>query len=78
MGEVTVMEQGNTKQLRIILWETIQGVVSGKNSPSQANAISNASGKWLGSIKLEIEAAKLMGKSPKIAALMSGEENTQG
>lgn len=73
MAEVSVMDQGTTRQLRVILWETIEGVRNGKNSPAQANAVSNASGKWLGSIKLEIEGAKLMGKAPKIAALMIGD-----
>ena len=74
MAEVSVMDQGNTRQMRIILWETIEGIRSGKSSPAAANAISNASGKWLGTIKLDLEYQKLIGKTPNIAALVPAED----
>lgn len=61
-------------QMRTILWESIEGIRSGKSSPAQVNAISNACGKFLGTIKLELEYNKLTGKTPKIAALLAPEE----
>ena len=65
----TVLNHGNMAQMRSILWESIEGIRSGKSSPAQVNAISNACGKFLGTMKLEIEYIKLTGGVPKIPAL---------
>jgi hypothetical protein len=54
--------------MRAIRWQSIEGIRSGKSSPAQVNAISNACGKFLGTIKLEIEYHKLTGKTPNIGA----------
>lgn len=76
MAETTeVLNHGNMAQMRAILWQSIEGIRSGKSSPSQVNAISNACGKFLGTIKLEIEYHKLSGKTPTIAAML--EESSQ-
>ena len=75
MAETTsVLNHGNMGEMRAILWQSIEGIRSGKSSPAQVNAISNACGKFLGTIKLEMEYHKLTGKTPKIAALMASEE----
>lgn len=71
MAETTeVLNHGNMAQMRTILWQSIEGIRSGKSSPSQVNAISNACGKFLGTIKLEIEYHKMTGKTPQIPAMI--------
>lgn len=73
----TVLNHGNMGEMRAILWASIEGIRSGKSSPAQVNAISNACGKFLGTIKLEMEYQKLTGRTPKIAALMESEEESK-
>ena len=52
--------------LRTILSDEIDKIRSGTTTPANVNAITNASGKIMSSIKLELEYAKLSGKTPKI------------
>jgi hypothetical protein len=78
MAETTeVLNHGNMAEMRAILWSSIEGIRSGKSSPAQVNAISNACGKFLGTIKLEIEYHKLTGKTPNIPALAAGVEESK-
>ena len=53
-------------ELREILSDEIQKIRENKTTPANVNAITNATGKILTSIKLEIEYAKLLGKKPEI------------
>lgn len=73
-----VMKQLNLNELRSILSDEIQKIRDGKSSAAAVNAVSNASGKILSSIKLELEYYKLIGKQPNIPAMLSGNENNEG
>ena len=53
-------------ELREILSDEIQKIRENKTTPANVNAITNATGKILTSIKLEMEYAKLLGKKPEI------------
>ena len=52
--------------LRSILAEEIQKIRSGNTTAANVNAIVNATGKILTTVKMEIEYNKLMGKTPVI------------
>ena len=54
------------EDLRAILADEIGKIREGKTTPANVNAITNASGKILSTIKLEIEYNKLHGKVPEI------------
>lgn len=60
------MEIKTINDLRSILAEEIQKIKEGKTNPANVNAITNATGKILSSIKLEMEYNKLMNKTPDI------------
>jgi hypothetical protein len=60
MGTKTISE------LRKILSEEIDGLRNGNTTPANVNAITNATGKILSSVKLEIEYNKMIGKKPEI------------
>ena len=68
------MKETNGKRLSInglrsILWEEIQKVRAGETSPANVNAITNATGKILSTVKLQMEFAKLTGQVPVIEML---------
>jgi hypothetical protein len=65
-----VMKQLTLQGLRMILSEQIEAIREGKATASNVNAISNATGKILSSIKLELEYHKLVGKTPHMAAMI--------
>jgi hypothetical protein len=52
--------------LRVILAEEIEKIRSGKTTAANVNAIVNATGKILTTVKMEIEYNKLLGKTPHI------------
>jgi hypothetical protein len=54
-------------ELRTILADEINKIRSGDTTAANVNAVVNASGKIIGSIKMEIEYNKLLGKVPSIA-----------
>jgi hypothetical protein len=64
------MNQLTLNELRSILSDEIHKIREGKGTAASVNAISNASGKILSSIKLELEYYKLIGKAPSIAAML--------
>jgi hypothetical protein len=71
MTEVKIMKQFSLNELRTILSDEIEKLRSGSTSPANVNAVSNASGKILSTIKLELEIVKLLGKKPaSIAGLL--------
>ncbi len=55
--------------LRAILSDEITKIRNGRSTPATVNAVSNATGKILSSVKLEIEYHKLIGKTPTIPML---------
>ena len=52
--------------LRVILAEEIDSLRKGQSTASNVNAIVNATGKILSTVKLEMEYAKIIGKTPDI------------
>ena len=57
----------NIETLRSILIETVTELRAGTTPPGTAEAISNASGKIIASIRLQLEYAKARGEVPKMA-----------
>jgi hypothetical protein len=55
--------------LRDILAEQIYAIREGTTTAANVNAITNASGKILSSVKLEMEYYKTLGKTPEISFL---------
>ena len=52
--------------LRVILAEEIEKIRSGNTTAANVNAIVNATGKILTTVKMEIEYNKLIGRTPNI------------
>jgi hypothetical protein len=63
----------NIESLRNILIETVSGLRAGHTTPSTAEAISNASGKIIASIRVQLEYARMRNEVPRIA-FMEGAE----
>jgi hypothetical protein len=64
--ELTDNESLDLDDIRVILSESILELRSGKSTPAAINAISNATGKILSSVKLEMEYHKQTGQRPHI------------
>ena len=58
--------------LRVILAEEIAKIRAGTTTAANVNAITNATGKILSTVKMEIEYSKLLGKTPLIPFIESG------
>jgi hypothetical protein len=71
MGKTKLLTQLSLSDLRSILSEQIEKIRTGQATAASVNAISNASGKILSSIKLELEYHKMIGKTPNIPALLT-------
>ena len=56
----------NLKELRAILAEEIVKLREQKTTPANVNAITNATGKILSTVKLDLEYHKIIGKKPEI------------
>lgn len=52
----------NLNDIRELLSDEIEKLRSGQTTPASLNAVSNATGKLLGTVKLEMEFYKLTGK----------------
>lgn len=73
----TVIQSLTLNELRGILSDEIQRLRTNETSPANVNAISNASGKILSTIKLELEVTKLLGRQPKgVAGLLGSEDGS--
>lgn len=73
------MEETNEPKLSItglrnVLWEEIKKVRAGETSPANVNAITNATGKILSTVKLQMEFAKITGQVPNIEMLQIAEK----
>ena len=64
-------ELKTVNDMRSMLTEEIQKLRSGKTTAAAVNAVVNATGKILSSVKLEIEYNKLVGQTPKIPFIES-------
>jgi hypothetical protein len=56
----------NMNDIRAMLCEEIQALREKTTTPANVNAIVNATGKILSTIKMEIEYAKLVNKTPEM------------
>ena len=59
--------------LRTILVEEIENLRSGNTTAANVNAITNATGKVLASVRLEMDYAKLVGRTPRIPLIGPGQ-----
>lgn len=60
-------------ELRIVLSDSIRDLRDKEASPANVNAISNATGKILSSVKLQMEYYRLIGQTPNIPILLAQE-----
>ncbi len=63
----------NINELRGVLSEEIEKIRAGTTTAANVNAVTNAVGKILSTVKLEMEYCKLTGKTPAIELLTAGE-----
>lgn len=61
-------------QLQIVLSDSIRDLRASESSAASVNAISNATGKILSSVKLQMEYYRLIGKTPDIPLLRAASE----
>ena len=59
----------NTTELRAVLCDTIAAVRSKEITPDAAEAVSNASGKIISSLRVELEYRKMRGEVPTLPFL---------
>lgn len=64
----------NMNEIRALLADEIQKLRKKTTTPASLNAIVNATGKIISTIKLELEYAKLVGKSPALNGFIQVEE----
>ena len=71
------MDKGlrTVNDIRVMLVDEIQKLRSGDTTAANVNAIVNATGKILSTIKVEIEYNKLLGKTPQIPFIEAGRKN---
>lgn len=60
--------------IRAVLTDEIKKIREGTTTAANVNAISNATGKILSTVKLEMEYYKLIGKTPHIPLLLGDGE----
>jgi len=60
------MQISTVNDLRTVLAEQINRIRNNEATPAQVNAVTNATGKILSSIRMEIEYCKLVGETPHI------------
>ena len=78
--KTTIKTTAQTKtinDLRIILSEEIEKLRNGETSAANVNAVTNATGKILSTVKLEMEYIKLTGGLPDIPFLKKLPEPTK-
>lgn len=66
----------NMNDIRAMLCDEIQRLRENKTKPADVNAITNATGKILSTIKLEMEYAKLLNKQPDVAFIQLSDKVT--
>ena len=63
-------EKLSLSAIRSILWDEIHSLRTGETSAANVSAITNASGKILSSVALELKFSELTGQKPSIDFLM--------
>ncbi len=58
-------------EMRVVLSDSIRDIRMSEASAANVNAISNAIGKILSSVKLQMEYYRLIGRTPEIPILMA-------
>lgn len=58
--------------LQAVLWDQISKLENDETTPARANAVSNATGKILASVRLQMDYSRLSGKPLPEIALLSG------
>jgi hypothetical protein len=61
-------------ELRVVLSDSIRDLRVSEASAANVNAISNATGKILSSVKLQMEYYRLIGKTPDIPILLASSD----
>lgn len=56
----------NINDIREVMWDELSKLRNGETSAANVNAICNAVGKMLSTVKLQMEYSRLMGKMPDI------------
>jgi len=64
------MATPTVNEIRDTLWDNVQGIKAGTTTAAACNAMTNAIGKILASVKLQMEYCKLTGKQPDIPLLV--------
>jgi hypothetical protein len=64
----------NLDEMRVVLSDSIRDIRESEASAANVNAISNAVGKILSSVKLQIEYYRMIGKTPDIPMLTTREK----
>lgn len=67
----------NIEILRSMLAEQMVRLKSGKADPKHVNAMCNAAGKVIGSVRLELEYARMLGVTPAISFIKTTSEPTK-
>lgn len=62
------------EDIRAVLSDEIAGLREGRSTPAQVSAITNATGKIVSTIKVEIEYMRLSGRKVDIRLLNPGEK----
>ena len=71
------METKTIHDLRNILSEEIDKLRNGDTTAANVNAVTNATGKILSTVKMEMEYNKLIGKQPSIKFLSTPEDENK-
>ncbi len=78
MGKATKLTQMTTDEMRTILSDEVRRIRTDETTPAAANAVSNAVGKILSSVRLEMEYARLVGRKPFIEMLAGKVDRDDG
>jgi hypothetical protein len=62
MAKPEVLDKPTLSQLQDTLWDEIQRIRDGQTTAASVNAVTNATGKILSSVKLQMEYFRLTGK----------------
>lgn len=63
--------EANINNIREILMEEVVNIREGKTNPANVNAVCNAVGKILSTVKLQMEYARLTGAVPDLGPLLA-------
>ncbi len=72
-GRTTIVTKMTFDELRSILSDEINKLRNGDTTAVTVNAISNATGKYLSSVKLQLEMYKMLGQRPDVQGLLPDE-----